>query len=57
MCACDEGISFVCSRCAGTPLDYRYWLRLEPESSDTTAYRIRGEYVDDVIEPALRRAA
>ena len=51
MCGCDG--SFVCTRCAATPHDWRYWHDPEPESTDELRERLTREHADQVVWPAV----
>jgi len=53
LCGCEPG--FVCSRCAGTPQDYRYFQDPDPEDVERDR-RERAEMVDlQEREPSLTR--
>lgn len=58
MCMCGEiELSYVCMAHRGTRFDWRMEHVAEPESSEEERYRLASEYVELVVEPALRRAA
>lgn len=51
MCGCEA--TFVCSRCTGTPHDWRYWLD-EPLTEAEEADKRINAWNDTVVLPALK---